>query len=319
MGFDSIPRIETADFYLDVAFRAGRNAASLKKTTLKIDKFKKIKTLEIEKIDVVNKNLNKKLSDITYSFPNFENLTEFYEELVRTLIDYTALKKSLGSVNWAKNKIADFSREYVFKIKKCQDSLVIKKYSKEYNGRISSVMKQISKNLLFLDESRRVMKDFPSIKDGLFTIAIAGFPNVGKSTVLSKLTTSKPDIQAYAFTTKTLNVGYMASGHNKIQFIDTPGTLNRLDKMNAIEKIAYLAIKYCSELIIFIYDLTETYSLEDQNKLLKRMKEFDKPILIYLSKADLLEEMTINDFCKKNKDAIISIDVLKEKILNISI
>jgi len=38
------------------------------------------------------------------------------------------------------------------------------------------------------------MKGFPSIKTNLPTIAIAGFPNVGKTTLLSKITDAKPKI-----------------------------------------------------------------------------------------------------------------------------
>ena len=45
------------------------------------------------------------------------------------------------------------------------------------------------------------MKDYPTIKTSLFTVAICGFPNVGKTTLLSKMTPSEPEISNYSFTT----------------------------------------------------------------------------------------------------------------------
>ncbi|MBC8501450.1 MAG: 50S ribosome-binding GTPase [Nanoarchaeota archaeon] len=314
MSFE-IPKVENPSVYLDVAFKKARNKASQKRTSLKADRLRKSKVLEFIKIDTVNDTLNSKLVKIISSFPNFDNLTEFYTELVKTLIDYKELKKSLGAMNWAKNKIADFSKQYRTKIRKCNELLVIRRYGKEYYGRISSVIKQISKNLYFLEETRKIMREFPSVKDGLFTVAIFGFPNIGKTTLLSKLTTSKPEIKPYAFTTKKLNIGYLQHKHRKIQFIDTPGSLNRLDKMNSIEKTAYLAVKYCAHTIVYIYDLTESYPLKDQKKLLKKLKEFDKPIIIYLSKTDIIDKEKTSAFKHSNKGVVVQISTLKNKII----
>lgn len=313
MAFD-IPKIEAHTVYLDVAFSRAKKKSSAKRTSLKIsDKVTKSKILEYLKIETIDGALNSKLTGIITSFPSFDNLTEFYTELVKNTIDYKALKKSLGGMNWAKKKVHEFSIQYKNKIRKSGDLQTIRKLGKEYYGRISSVMKQISKNLKVLEEARKIIRTFPSIKDGMFTVAIAGFPNIGKSTLLSKLTSAKPEIKAYSFTTKGLNVGYMKIGAHKIQFIDTPGTLDRVNKMNTIEKTAHLAIKYCAHLIIYIYDLTEPYSLKDQKKLLKNLKEFDKEIIVYLSKTDILDKKVVSEFKKKNK-AITDIEALKEVI-----
>ncbi|MBL7057198.1 50S ribosome-binding GTPase [Candidatus Woesearchaeota archaeon] len=312
MSFD-VPKVENYKFYLDVAFNNARKKASEKRSSLKMDRFSKSKVLEFEKIETVNDVLTSKLAKIIISFPNFDNLVEFYTELVSTLIDYKELKKSLGALNWAKKKIPEFSRQFKTSIRKTQDLQSIRRYGKEYYGRISSVMRQIRSNLEFLEETRKIMRNFPTIKE-MFTVAIAGFPNVGKSTLLSKLTTSKPDIQSYAFTTTTLNVGYIKENTVKIQFIDTPGTLNRISKMNEIEQIAYLAIKYCANMIIYVYDLSEHYTLKDQEQLLENLKEFDKPIVLYLSKTDILDKKKVAAF-KKKVQAITDITILKEKVL----
>ena len=143
-----------------------------------------------------------------------------------------------------------------------------------------------------LSSSPAVIKQMP-------TVCIAGFPNVGKSTLLGKITTSKPEIKNYAFTTKTLNMGYMSAGkEDNVQVIDTPGTLAREDKMNNIEKQAYLAIKYQADLIVYVFDPTDTYPIEDQEALFELMKKYRKPIVVYLSKTDIATKQQIKRFDK---------------------
>ena len=76
----------------------------------------------------------------------------------------------------------------------------------------------------------------PTVDFDAFTVVIAGFPNVGKSTVLRRLTGAKPKVAEYPFTTKGIQIGYLETKWNKIQVIDTPGLLDRpIDQMNNIE------------------------------------------------------------------------------------
>jgi len=314
MAFQNIPPIEQYQFYLDIAFKRATKKADLargKKT--KEEKIARSKRIELVRIDTINDSLNNKLRKIITSFPIMDELPEFYLELVKCSLDYAMLKKSLGAVNWLVKKINFFSREYSSKIKRTKDIRKINQYRRQYYGRISSLLKQIKNEFSYLEESRKIMKSYPAIKTGIKTICITGFPNVGKTTLLYKLTGSKPEINSYPFTTIGINVAYFKENKEKIQLIDTPGTLDRFEKMNNIEKQAHLAIKYLADSIIYVFDLTEPYPLEKQVKLYKNLESFKERIYVYLSKRDLLEKDKIKEFSKKFK--IKDIDELKKSLI----
>jgi GTP1/Obg family GTP-binding protein len=86
-----------------------------------------------------------------------------------------------------------------------------------------------------------------------------------------------------------------------------------------IEKVATLALKYVTDAIIYIFDLTEPYSLDDQKKLYEEMKKLRKPVLLYLSKTDILEHKKVVEFKKEFKEALTTPEALKKEIKNLKL
>lgn len=312
MNFQDLHRIEDYKFYLDRAFKESKKKGHAQYLRSNGDKISRIRTAEYEKIRTFGNEIKTRFEAITKNFPSIDSIPEFYQELVKNTLDYSKLKKSLGAIAWASQQVSLLTEEFQRKMKHSKTENNIKKIMNAYYGRASSIVKQIKENLSYVEESRKKMKEFPTIKTDLFTVAITGFPNIGKSTLLSKITPAKPEIKDYAFTTKGLNLGYSKYGIHKVQFIDTPGVLAR-DRRNAIEEQAYLVLKYVANIIVYVIDLTEPYPLKIQEKLLKELKEHDKPIIIYLSKTDILSKEIIAKAKRKYK-ACISLEELNKKI-----
>jgi len=248
------------------------------------------------------------------TFPDTNALPDFYIKLMRLTLEFTDFKKSLGAINWAIKKISRFQKTYVSKIIKSKDRDMVKNLSKQFYGRISSVLKQIESNLSYLELCRKIMRSYPDIKD-MFTVCIYGFPNVGKSTLLNKMTNTKAEVAAYAFTTKSINVGYLETKDEKIQVIDVPGTLARADRRNDIEMQAELVMKELSNIVVYVFDLSIYcgYSIEKQIELYHKLGE-KKKVLIYLSKTDLIDSEIVDNFDYKHY----SLEEIKEKIVELA-
>ncbi|MEM4245257.1 MAG: GTPase, partial [Candidatus Nanoarchaeia archaeon] len=289
MGYGEL-KIESGQLYIKKAI----NKAKKESRKLKIKNKEKEKRIRVlEEVRIVKDNIYEDLERIEKNFPNLNKLDKFYKELIEIKIGTKKLKETLGRISWTKRKAIQLYKDYKNRIITSKNKKRIEKNQREYYGRISSLLKRISKELKYLEESRKKIKELPKIKTSIKTVCITGFPNVGKSTLLKKLTKADVEIKPYAFTTKDIMMGYI---DREIQVIDTPGTLNRFEKMNDIEKIANTAMKHLGELIIYVFDLTETcgYTIKQQLELLEKMKkELKKEIIIYLSKRDLTKHEKI--------------------------
>ena len=293
MNLQGLGKVEVPDEYLDIAFRRAKKATARQRALVKGDKLKKSRAMELVRLAAAKDNLIALLERIINSFPQFDELDPFYQELVKATLDYVHLKKSLGAVTWAIRKVRFFYRHYHAKIRNA-DLVWINIHRRAFFGRVSSVVKQIKKELAYLEEVRKILKDFPQIKTKLPTVVIAGSPNVGKTTLLAALTGSTPQIASYPFTTKKIMIGYTTINKRKMQFLDTPGLLDReMTKRNKIELKSILALKYLAKVIFFVYDPSERcgYPMKQQKKLLLQIKKmFKLPIILVVNKADLEHE-----------------------------
>ena len=267
MAFRDIANIEDAEFYIDLGFRKVKQV----KTGKADNRLEKDRLRAYARLQVFRNVLVDRLEKIVKTFPSINQLTDFYKEMIKTYFSIKDIKVSLSSISWITKKIDLVYKEYRKKVKEARSIEVIRKILKSYYGRVCSLLRGIDTKLKYLKDVKLTLIRLPQIKSDIFTVSIFGFPNIGKTTLLYKLTGSKPEIASYPFTTKTLNLGYITKKEKNaeikiIQLIDTPGTLNRFEKMNDIERQAWIALKYCIDVVVYIFD--PTTALDNQIYLL---------------------------------------------------
>ncbi len=295
-----IPTIPTPDEILDKGFSRGKKAADLLRTQ-KIPKHLKGKKLEERRVVTACQVMKDKLKSIIDAVPEIEELHPFYQDYIDITVGVDSMKQALGALNWAYGILSQLEREYANKIKR-NPSEKASSIQREAYGRIASVINKIEKDLDFLDFAKSSLRNMPTIDFDATTIVIAGFPNVGKSTLLRQLSGADPQVANYPFTTKGIQIGHTERHWKSIQFIDTPGLLDRpVLEMNDIEMNAIVALEHLADAILFIFDGSETcgFHLESQYNLLKQIEKiFSEIPMIYLfNKMDIeQDEEYINQF-----------------------
>ena len=288
-SFARIPTVRTADEIVDTAFKRASRI-----TVPSNDAFQKMKATEIARVRSVQNTVVHALQTTVKRFPSFDGLPLFYQELMDILVDMDRTRKSLGAIDWASKRVTEVGDEAAKNIKRARFGEEVHPHKQHAYGRVASLLNQVNKDLVYLDEVRRNLKRLPVIEHDVPTIVVAGYPNVGKSSLVRSVSTGTPEVASYPFTTKGIILGHFERNHVKHQIVDTPGLLDRdLDARNAIERQAISALRHLADVIVFLVDPSEHcgYSLDAQRKLLADTRATfpDTPFVIGASKSDLPE------------------------------
>jgi nucleolar GTP-binding protein len=196
----------------------------------------RIRQFYMRKVKFTQTSWNEKLSRILEDFPRVDDIHPFYSDLLNVLYDKDHYKLALGQLNTARNIIDKIAKDYV-KLLKYGDSLYrCKQLKRAALGRMCTIMKKHAASLAYLEQVRQHMSRLPSIDPNTRTILVCGYPNVGKSSFMNKVTRADVEVQPYAFTTKSIYVGHTDYKYLRWQVLDTPGILDRpLEERNTIE------------------------------------------------------------------------------------
>jgi nucleolar GTP-binding protein len=299
----NLPYIPTSEELVDKSFRHGSEKAKAKRSTRK-PREKRLLRSEEARVKTIGKIIKSDLKAIVKNFPSYDQLPSFYQKLLDIRVDKDRYKKSLGAVQWCINSIERIERESLTNIRRRRDT----GFAREFLGRSSSMVAQISGDLDELIDIKKTLRGFPAVED-LPTLVIAGYPNVGKSTFMKNLTGSGVKIASYPFTTKQILIGHRKIKHQRYQIIDSPGILDRsMEKRNQIELQAILAISELADRILFLIDPSQ--EIEAQINLLKEIeKGFKIPITVAINKKDMVDKEALeklNVRLKLPSDRVIS-------------
>ena len=157
-------------------------------------------------------------------------------------------------------------------------------------------------------------------------IGIVGMPNAGKSSLLSVLTSAKPKIANYPFTTINPNLGVANYDNKEITLADIPGLIaGALEGIGLGDKFLR-HIERCKN-ILHLIDITNEDILESYYKVRSELGKYSNKLvkkreIIVFNKIDMIKDedakKKINVFSKKIKKKIYTMSALKNKnLLNI--
>lgn len=299
--FSWMINIPKAEELIELAFSRSQKASP--SIPMRASMLTKMKRMSEARLRALCDVLCAKLNRLYNSTPKFASLHPFYKALLELLVEIEDYERARRKLLTSQRIIRRLTRSYVKRIRFSSDVDEIRKIRREAYGRIASVVKRLRRSLKLLESVRSELRNVPSINPNELIFVVAGYPNVGKSTFVDKVSSAKPKIAEYPFTTTEISVGHFTRNNIQVQIIDTPGLLDRpLSERNRIERLAISAIRYLANVIIFIVDSSESsgYALDEQFSLLDDIRsEFSKtPILVVLNKIDISSPENV-DRCER--------------------
>ncbi len=171
-------------------------------------------------------------------------------------------------------------------------------------------------NTKFKSSTNRAPKKFTKGKIGeefwiwlqLKTIAdigIIGLPNAGKSSLLASVTSAKPKIANYKFTTLNPNLGVAIYDDKEITLADIPGLIENAHSGVGLGIKFLKHIERCKTLLHLI-DVNENDLIKSYNQVRDELGKYSKKLLnkeeiVIFNKIDLIDSSRLNDKKKEFK------------------
>ena len=152
-------------------------------------------------------------------------------------------------------------------------------------------------------------------------VGIVGMPNSGKSSLLSVLTSAKPKIANYPFTTINPNLGVASYDNKECTLADIPGLIEGAHEGIGLGDKFLRHIERCKS-ILHLIDITNSNLLETYSKVRKELSKYSKKLIkkkevIVFNKIDMIDDKEIKEkiytFKRKIKKEILLISALKNK------
>ena len=272
------------------------------------------------KITVFTQLYENKLRRFTILYRQVKSAHAFHISLCDSIYEggYNQLLRDLESVLNSMALLKKLKHEYEIKLK--TNPLSTNQLRREFLGRAGSIIKSLKPVFARIKTHSTLLSNLPNIDLTVFKVVVVGTPHVGKSSLVSNLTSRKIKIGSYPFTTKEINAGELREGSTHAIIYDTPGLLDRpLEERNNVEIRAIMALKHLANLAIFLVDPTERagYPVTYQKTVLSSLKQVlgDLEFIEVYTHADELMTIPSEHIICVSNITLQGIDFLKNYIL----
>jgi len=242
----------------------------------------------------------------------FQNLHPFDDVVLRLTIsnrvkiDGIELFSMMSKVDDGRKRIVKLGKELSGEVKKCERTKDVNDFTDDAVDQLLKLYKStISPTLPYLNSYHKLLRTTPLYDFTSPTLLLIGAPNVGKSSLVRKLSSGKPEVNDYSFTTKSVTIGHKWlikkdewGGEDRVrcQVMDSPGVLLREGKANDMEELTVKSAELLPTAVMFVWDLSKgnqgTSSFEVQKKARETLREKfpRRPWFDVITKVDVLEE-----------------------------
>ncbi|XP_061997713.1 nucleolar GTP-binding protein 1 isoform X2 [Rosa rugosa] len=294
-AFQKLPMVMPS---VDILYSALRKAKKVAPTKGIANIAKRERNRGAKQLDALMKEIAVPLRTYSENFPNKKYLHPYERSLIELTLGDGNYEQVLGKVDALRKKVVSVGKEHA--------SLCAKSTSKkEAETRLSEGLKKVEETYIrqgkYVDDLLHIAKTLramPVVDLETPTLCLVGAPNVGKSSLVRILSTGKPEVCNYPFTTRGILMGHIILNHETFQVTDTPGLLKRCDEdRNNLEKLTLAVLSHLPTAVLYVHDLSGECgtSPTDQFVIYNEIKEKfgDHLWLDVVSKCDLLQESPV--------------------------
>ncbi|XP_071706891.1 nucleolar GTP-binding protein 1 [Rutidosis leptorrhynchoides] len=294
-AFQKLPMVMPS---VDILFSALRKARRVTPTKGIANAAKREKNKGAKHLDALMKELTLPLKIYKENFPNKRHLHPYERSLIELTLGDGNYEEVLGKVDSLRKKIVSVGKELASLCAQSTTKREAEERLAEGIKRLEGIFHSDGKAIDELMQIAKTLRAMPVVDLETPTLCLVGAPNVGKSSLVRILSTGRPEICNYPFTTRGILMGHIALSYQNFQVTDTPGILRRRDEdRNNLEKLTLAVLAHLPTAVLFVHDLTGECgtSPSDQFLIYKEIKErFNTHLWIdVVSKCDLLDESPV--------------------------
>ncbi|KAH8516554.1 hypothetical protein H0E87_004776 [Populus deltoides] len=238
------------------------------------------------------------LREYMENFPKKKYLHPYERSLIELTLGDGNYEEVLRKVDALRKKVVGVGKECASLCAKSSTKRDAGERLNEGLEKLEEVFKCEGKAVDDLLNIAKTLRAMPVVDLETPTLCLVGAPNVGKSSLVRVLSTGKPEVCNYPFTTRGILMGHIALNFQHFQVTDTPGLLKRCDEdRNNLEKLTLAVLSHLPTAILYVHDLTGECgtSPSDQFVIYKEIKQrFSNHLwLDVVSKCDILQEAPV--------------------------
>lgn len=288
-AFQKLPMVMPS---VDILSSAQRKARNVSPTKGIVNIAKRERNKGAKQLDALMKELAIPLREYLENFPKKRYLHPYERSLIELTFGEGNYEKVLGRVDALRKKLIINGKQHASLCAQSSSKREAEERLNEGLNKLEEVF-QLEKNsiedLIYVAKKLRAM---PVVDPKTPTLCLVGAPNVGKSSLVRILSSGKPEICNYPFTTRGVLMGHIVLNYERFQVTDTPGLLTRHDEdRNNLERLTLAVLSHLPTAVLYVHDLYGECgtSTKDQFITYKEIKErfSDRLWIDVVSKCDL--------------------------------
>ncbi|CAO2164326.1 unnamed protein product [Urochloa humidicola] len=243
-AFQKIPMVMPATDILMSAQRKSRNVPPTKGIA---NIAKRERNKGAKQLDALMKELSVPLRTYTENFPKRRDLHPYERSLIELTFGEGYYEQVLGRVDALRKRITSVGKQHASVCAKSTTKREAEERLNEGRKRLEEAFQHGQHAIDDLVNVAKALRSMPVVDLHIPTLCLVGSPNVGKSSLVRILSSGKPEVCSYPFTTRGILMGHIVSNHERFQVTDTPGLLTRHDDCGTSVADQYITYKHIKE------------------------------------------------------------------------